>query len=166
MALTVVQPGVGGTGNANLTFPNVTGTVMVSGNMPTFCYTQNSTTAVSSATFTKVNFQAANFDTTSGMYSSSRFTPTIAGYYQINGGVGVATVPTRVIAAIYRSGSIYSYGNDCGAATTVNTGITSGIVYCNGTTDYVEMWVYFGTGQNTAASVTQTYFSGAMVRTA
>ena len=147
-----------------ITVPAVAGTMMVSGNMPAFSYYQSSATSVSANTFTKISFQTSNFDTTTGMYASSRFTPTVAGYYQINGGVGVATAASRIITTIYKNGSVYQYGNDNGAASTANTGTVSGLVYCNGSTDYIEIYVFFGTAQNTAASSVQTYFSGCLVR--
>jgi hypothetical protein len=160
VSLTV--PSVAGTNTATL--PAATGTVMVSGNMPAFSYWQSVAQTLSSATFTKITLTSSNFDTTSGMYASSRFTPTVAGYYQVNGSVGIATTGTRVITAIYRTGANIQYGNDSGAAGTVYTSAVSGVIYLNGSTDYVELWCYFGTGQNTAASQVQTYFNCAMVR--
>ena len=56
----------------------------VAGNGPAFsAYQSTQQTGISSATFTKVNFQTEEFDTNSN-FASSTFTPTIAGYYQIN----------------------------------------------------------------------------------
>jgi serine/threonine protein kinase len=80
---------------------------MVSGNMPAFSYYQNTVQSLSAATLTKIVFTALDFDTTSGMYSSSRFTPTVAGYYQINAAITASTAYTTGQCAIYRNGVQY-----------------------------------------------------------
>ena len=163
-SITLTVPAVAGTNTATL--PAATGTVMVSGNMPAFSYYQSVAQTLSSATFTKLTFTSSNFDASNGMYSSSRFTPTIAGYYQVNGSLGVGSAGTRIIPTIYKSGSILQYGNDSGPTGAVYVSSVSGIIYLNGSTDYVEIWAFFGTGQATAASSVQTYFNACMVRSA
>jgi hypothetical protein len=62
---------------------------MVSGNMPAFSAYQSSGQTLSSATATKLNFQTEEFDTNNNFDSTTnmRFTPTVAGYYQVNGGL-------------------------------------------------------------------------------
>ena len=60
--------------------------------------------APSADTFTKVAFGTETFDTDS-KFASDRFTPTVAGYYQINGGVSYANAnysAAGAIIAIYK----------------------------------------------------------------
>jgi len=140
------------------------GTVMVSGNMPAFSYYQSVAQTLSNNTATKITFTSQIFDTTGGMYASSRFTPTVSGYYQINGRVGIATTATNSTIYIYKNGSEYARGNDIASSC---YGVTmSNIVYLNGSTDYVEIYFSALVGQNTDARQVTTWFSGCMVRSA
>jgi hypothetical protein len=150
--------------NQTVTIPDATGTMMVSGNMPTFSYYQSSNQSISNATVTKLTFTTSEWDTTSGMYASSRFTPTIAGYYQINANVYMSSA-TTVIAFINKSGTLIKQGQQ--SATNQATGVSS-IVYCNGSTDYIEIHVYQGVGiaQNTDSSQAHTWFNGCLLRAA
>lgn len=175
MALTVVQPGVGGTGNANLTFPNVTGTVMVSGNMPAFSVVPNTTQSISTSTETKVAFQTENFDTANCFdnVTNYRFTPNVAGYYQFNFGVRIGgTSLTFAYPMIYKNGSRTRVGNQFTSSSGLNAGnilVGSDILYMNGTTDYVELYCLInGTSPafNYNDSGTSSYFSGSLIRTA
>jgi hypothetical protein len=76
----------------------VTGTLSASGNItasnlqgPAFSAYLNSAQSLSSQTHTKVTLDVENFDTNSN-FASSRFTPTVAGYYQVNGSVMFASI--------------------------------------------------------------------------
>ena len=171
MALTVVQPGVGGTGNANLTFPNATGTVMVSGNMPAFFAYLTADQSITTNTFTKIAYDAKAFDTNNN-FASSRFTPTVAGYYQIAGGFDSTDTTggiTRVVLTVYKNGSQFIHLTDfaTGSAYTI-TG--SALVYCNGSTDYIELYgLIVGTGPKftgLVGSIYYTWMSGTLVRSA
>ena len=153
-----------GTGNL-VTVPSVTGTVMVSGNIPTFYAYLNSTQAVTGGVWTKVQLNAELFDTANAFNTSTnRFTPLVAGYYQINaqpGGIDT-TYSGGNASAIYKNGVYYS------SAYIANTGIPaiSNLVYLNGSTDYVELYVYLGTSQNLTASAGSNYLSGFLARAA
>lgn len=150
--------------NQTITIPDATGTMMVSGNMPTFSYYQSSSQSIPNATFTKLTFTTSEWDTTGGMYSSSRFTPTIAGYYQINGAVYIGS-QTTLICVIFKNGS----ANKQGQQSSVNQATSvSSLIYCNGSTDYIEIYCYQGLGvaQNTDATINHTYFNGSLVRAA
>ena len=153
-----------GTGNL-VTVPSVTGTVMVSGNIPTFYAYLNSTQAVTGGVWTKVQLNAELFDTANAFNTSTnRFTPLVAGYYQINaqpGGIDT-TYSGGNASAIYKNGVYYS------SAYIANTGIPtiSNLVYLNGSTDYVELYVYLGTSQNLTAGAGVNYLSGFLARAA
>jgi hypothetical protein len=139
----------------------------VAGNGPAFSAYQNSAQgAITAATFTKVTFDTEEFDTNNN-FASSRFTPTVAGYYQISSGVRVDGSVSRIIYSVYKNGSEFKRGNDIAASAAVNN-IVSTLVYANGSTDYFEMYVYAsgGTPTLTATGNTQIYFQGSLVRSA
>jgi hypothetical protein len=128
--------------NFTQTLPAATGDVMVSGNMPAFSVYISADQSITSNTNTKVAFDTEIFDTNNCWNTSTyRFTPTVAGYYQINLNlwVGNTTVITRWIGKIYKNGAVYSYTTDL--LGTQYGGCGSCVVYCNGTTDYIEGYV-------------------------
>jgi hypothetical protein len=70
-------------GSGNLvTVPSVTGTAMVSGNMPAFRGYLASNLSVSNGTNTQITFNTEQFDTASA-YSSGVFTVPVTGYYEV-----------------------------------------------------------------------------------
>ena len=146
-----------------VTFPAVTGTAMVSGNMPAFSAYQSSAQTLSTATFTKILYQTEEFDTNSN-FASSTFTPTVAGYYQVVGAVQFGSATTCAVR-IYKNGSnLKQVFNSI--TSSVSTGSGTALIYMNGSTDYVEIFAYLGTGQALTADVTTTYFQASMVRAA
>lgn len=144
----------------------------VAGNGPAFSAYLSSNQSVSSGVNTKVAFDTEEFDTNNN-FASSRFTPTVAGYYQINSTVymaGSANTQGIVAIFIYKNGSSYKQGTVFYNATTAGTSFgtnVSSVVYCNGTTDYIEIY-----GQLTQTSpifsggITQTYVNGFLARAA
>jgi len=114
----------------------------------------NADQSLSSNVWTKITYSDVTFDTNSNFSTStSRFTPTIAGYYQINlivsaeGAVGLA----RCLGAIYKNGGTYSRLFDLQVTSgTIGRDFgNSDIVYFNGTTDYIEIYCYqIGTTPN------------------
>jgi hypothetical protein len=142
----------------------------VAGNGPAFsAYKSSASQTPTSGVFTKVTFETETFDTNNN-FASSTFTPTIAGYYQINACVDAgSTSLTRVLLAIYKNGSLYKYSGVYNVPAFSETApIISDVVYCNGSTDYLEIYarldgstvIMYGGG------VAYTWFSGAMVRSA
>ena len=110
--------------------------------------------------------QSEEFDTNNN-FASDRFTPTVSGYYQINGGLSITgTSMIRAVTAIYKNGAEYKRGVDISDA--INSLTVSSIVYFNGTSDYVELYGYITATSPTFASVgsSSTWFNGAMVRSA
>jgi len=148
-----------------LTLPDNTGTIITTGSTfagtgPAFSVYSSTSQSLSSATFTKITFDTEEWDTNNN-FASSRFTPTVAGYYQINGAISNNT-GTQTVAYIYKNNSAYKQGtNGSSFAATV-----SAMVYLNGSTDYVEFFGYFATGTTTNGGVNLTYFQGALVRAA
>jgi len=138
----------------------------VAGTGPAFSATRSAAQTISAATWTKVQFSTEEFDTANcyDPTTNYRFTPNVAGYYLIT-----STVETNASAntgvAIYKNGSAYrrSWASNPGAG--AGAVITS-LIYMNGSTDYVESYVY---QNNTAALYNNTLdyeFSGLLVRAA
>jgi hypothetical protein len=159
-------------GSGNLvTVPSVTGTAMVSGNMPAFlAYPSAATATLTSSVWTKVACNTEVFDTNNCFDSTTnyRFTPNVAGYYQLN-------------AFVYESGfagSLYFLAlrkNGTNIQELYRTTVTgqatfngSTIVYANGSTDYFELYTYSSGGTMTLGANDSRYmnFSGSMIRSA
>jgi hypothetical protein len=158
-----------GTGNL-VTVPSVTGTAMVSGNMPAFSAYNNASQALSNNTHTKIQCNIEEFDTASAYDNSTnyRFTPLVAGYYQVNAASGVtgSTTTGYVQASIYKNGSVFKAGFGTYDSITGTGGATvATVIYMNGSTDYVEFYVRQNTGA--AQNIVQNYgnyFSAVLVR--
>jgi len=150
-----------GTGNL-VTVPSVTGTAMVSGNMPAFSASITTTTSISNNTFTKITYDNEIFDTNNN-YTNSTFTPTVAGYYYLTACLsGLSSFGTNSPIAIYKNGGWDSVGVNVNGYATV-----SALFYANGTTDYFEVYQYQNSGGTVStAAQTQARFSGVLVRAA
>jgi hypothetical protein len=104
---------------------------------------------ISSATYTKVQLGTELFDTNNNFDSTTnyRFTPTVAGYYQINACVGISwnsATTTGGIGLLYKNGSAFynaQFRNDAGNAMYGSCSIST-LVYMNGSTDYLELFGY------------------------
>ena len=160
--ITLQAPAVAG--STTITLPAATGTMMVSGNQPAFsAYASAQSSAITSAVDTKVLFDTEIFDTNSN-FASSRFTPTVAGYYQINATIRANGTYTNVALILFKNGANAGY-----LASIVTNLITgSSLQYMNGTTDYLEIYVNLtGTALSVGATNANTnYFSACLVRTA
>lgn len=136
-------------------------------NAPAFSASASAQTSLAATAFTKVLFATEEFDTNSN-FASSRFTPTVAGYYQINASVQILGTIPYALASIYKNGSAYKYGSQEQGSQIDPIKTVSGLVYLNGSTDYVEVFAYNGTASpvNTVATSTVTYFDGHLARVA
>ena len=159
-SITLSAPAVAGTNTINL--PAATGSVMVSGNMPAFsAYASATSSAITSGVDTKILFDTESFDTNNN-FASSRFTPTVAGYYQINATLRANGTFTAAALILFKNGSNAGYLQN--GANNVTT--ASSLQYMNGTTDYLEIYTNMtGTSLTVGASNANTnYFSAALVR--
>ena len=152
--------------NFTVTVPAKTGTMAMDG--PAFSAYASGTTTVPTATYTKILFATEEFDTNNN-FTSSTFTPTVAGYYQFNSCVYFTSATAAVEVLIFKNGSIAKAGMYVGPISGV--GVVSGIstiVYCNGSTDYIDIYAYQASGASctAAAAPAYTWFNGAMVRSA
>lgn len=125
---------------------------------------------ITSATFTKIKIDTEEFDTANCFDTSLyRFTPNVAGYYQISGVMGTSgsTTLTRAMLLLYKNGASYKRFGDFYTASTGNTFGSSTLVYMNGTTDYLELYAYISAITaviDYGSSVT--WFTGSFVRNA
>ena len=175
-SITISSPDV--SGSNTLSLPANTGTVLTTGSTfagtgPAFSAYLGGNQSVSSGVFTKININTETFDTASCFDSTTnyRFTPNVAGYYQVNASVRFSgTNLTESSPAIYKNGAAVSFGPYAVVTgQSVLTSIATGLVYMNGTTDYLELYAYvvgtspvfsFINAANTAL------FSASMVRSA
>ena len=134
---------------------------------PAFSAYASTGTAVGASTWTKITFDTESFDTNSN-FASSRFTPTVAGYYNISCCIGLSsTAAQNCWVAIYKNGSVWQYGSLMTQAVSVG-GLNNmaGLVYCNGSTDYIEIYGLSSTAQTLATGAAFTYFNGSLARSA
>ena len=152
----------------------VPGPILVSGkqavNGPAFRAYVDSGQTISTDSQQKVTFGGETFDTNSN-FSSSRFTPTVEGYYQLNATVRLSgnSGTGECMIILYKNGSEYARGtNESGTEQGQNfwSMQVSDIAYANGSTDYFEIYIQQGSATNrtTTAGSTISYFSGVMVR--
>ncbi len=141
----------------------------VAGNGPAFsAYKDGSSQSISSGVATKVTFETEVFDTNNN-FASSRFTPTVAGYYQINTNITLAGSDTGVAAIIYKNGNEESRGWSVPISGVFNAVATAcKVVYLNGSTDFIEVYAFQGAGsaRSVNTGISQTAVSGALVRAA
>jgi hypothetical protein len=167
--LTIAAPNTNS--NYTLNLPAAAGTVMVSGNMPAFSAYANANQTITSNTFTKIQINTEEFDTNSNFDSTTnyRFTPTVAGYYQVNGSVNnySSTSPTRVLAVIYKNGTAYKRFFDGAVSTGTFYANSEGsaLVYLNGSSDYIELYgLIVATTAVVNTDSSYVYFQAVMVR--
>jgi hypothetical protein len=151
-----------------VTVPAKTGTMAMDG--PAFSANTVTAQSFSNATFTKVQFNVETFDTNSNYDPTTnyRFTPTVAGYYQINANISFAGSSVGASqCAIYKNGGQFIDGS--GIPNNVNIGgkvTAASVIYFNGSTDYVEFYAWQNSGGALAlqTGLGANTFSGSMVR--
>jgi hypothetical protein len=144
----------------------------VYGNIPAFSVTNSATQSITNNTFTKVTLDSKNFDTNNN-FASNRFTPTVAGYYlfQANAGVSGTGSVTQYVLQLFKNGNAVAprFVDMNPAASFSNSWINLGnsvLLYMNGTTDYVELYVYsYGAGVTVGTgSANSAVFTGFLVK--
>jgi hypothetical protein len=147
------------------------GTGLSAGGPAFSAYLGGSTQSINSGSFTKVTFDTETFDTNNN-FASNRFTPTVAGYYQLNTNILFNSIASGVICivAIYKNGGNYARGN--GGYLSNTSGdieiLATTLAYANGTTDYFEVYVYqnSGSAKTVYNDAGLTSFNGCLVRSA
>jgi hypothetical protein len=139
----------------------------VAGTGPAFNAYASGVQSIPSATPTKVVFDTEAFDTNNN-FASSRFTPTVAGYYSLQTLVSLVNSAARsTIVTLFKNGAEIMRGSRL--ETTGFSGTNGAfLVYMNGTTDYVEIYMFQNSGSSLVTEYGQlsTYFSGFLARAA
>jgi hypothetical protein len=140
---------------------------------PAFSVYRNGTQSVAVGANAKIQFNTEVFDT-HGCFDSTtdyRFTPTVAGYYQVSANVRFTSVSGAQVcnASVYKNGANYGGGSQMvGDSFGQSDRASNLLVYMNGSTDYLEV---FGShtdtsARNVASGATVTWFTGVLVRRA
>ena len=91
--------------------------------------------------WTKVNLNTTTVDTDNSL-DAGTFKPSVAGWYQVNGNVSIINA-TQIATGIYKNGVVYSKGTNVNGS--LYAASASDVVYLNGTTDYLELYVQAST---------------------
>jgi hypothetical protein len=129
-----------------------------------FAATKSTQSVAGSGTFVKMQGNTEVWDSHSYYDSATnyRFTPLIAGKYQVNAAASMTTVNGSCHVAIYKNGSPYVYQTvPLGSAQDAGMSAAA-IVDMNGSTDYLELYVAHNTGTNQNAN---SFFSAVRVGT-
>lgn len=158
--VTLFAPDV--SGNTTLTLPTTSGTVALNG--PAFSAVPSGSQSLTGGVDTKFNYATKQWDTASCYdTSNSRFTPNVAGYYQITGKIRSNALCNQAVS-IYKNGSVLYAG--VGGDNDMFGTIVTGLVYLNGSTDYVEIYGYFSSSLSTTTATGDLYFQGFLARAA
>jgi hypothetical protein len=139
----------------DFTLPARTSTIATLG--PTVSAYNSTTQSISATTLTKVSFQTEVVDS-DGTFASSTFTPNVAGYYFIDATIYGSGAGCQWQALIYKNGSAvlsapYLWGIGAHA---------SSIFYCNGSTDYIEVYAFLEEARTLASAAC--FFNAFFVR--
>ena len=128
------------------------GTTIITSQQPAFS-AHGPAQSIGNASWTKLTFDTEEFDT-DGKFASDRFTPTVAGYYQISGGLYFGATSGACVINIYKNGSGYKRGAQGTGVTGFGmaTGV-SALIYLDAD-DYVELY------GNVNTSASNPFFEG------
>lgn len=138
---------------------------------------QSSAQTLSSNTYTLIEYQTelndpnGCFNNTSGSVTLNgltapaySFTPNRAGWYQVSAGLTMGALATCITIAIYKNGSSVKLLSLSEPVHSQFGMYGSGLVYLNGTGDYIQIYGRLQTGQALEASAAGTYFDVVQVR--
>ena len=133
---------------------------------PAFYTSASAATSVASSTYVKIGFNTITFDTANYFDTTNyRFTPLVAGYYQINAGIqynGPSSTTAFALISLAKNGNVYTGGQNLITAIQYAIPSTSGLIYLNGSTDYVEIFGY--QSQGSTQTMSGQFFQGCLLR--
>ena len=140
----------------------------VAGTGPAFSANTNVATSVTNTTATKIIFNTEFFDT-NGCFDTAnyRFTPTVAGYYQVNANIqwlGGNATTVLFLLGLYKNGIQYRELNVVTYMSTYARCAGSSLVYMNGSTDYLEIYSFQSSGGT--VNIEGSEFSASLARAA
>jgi hypothetical protein len=161
--------------NLTITVPATDGTMALTSQLPVagpaFSAFRSSSQSMTSGVNTKVAFNSELYDTANCYDNTTnyRFTPNVAGYYQINIKVQTdGSPPSDIFCSISKNGGTEVYRGNRGTSGVISSNVST-IVYLNGSTDYVEGYFYqtaTGIAGGAMSGGDQSWFNGSLVRSA
>lgn len=170
------------TGSAALTTPEMTDTVgmadisagtakevtradLLGYNRQAFRVYRSVDVSLAGGDWQKVPFNAASYDVNAAFNRTlNRYIPQVEGYYQVEYSVGWSSNLNSVSAydhAIYKNGAVHTQKDmRVNATSTRYAHSGSDLIYMNGTTDYLEVFMFMGSTETVQGLATETYFSG------
>lgn len=128
---------------------------------PLFRAYRSTTQTPTNATYVKIQFNTESFDTNScyDPTTNYRFTPNVAGYYLATIRLGWTTEASTGYCAFYKNGTNVSIGGR-------GTGFVQSqdFFYMNGTTDYLEAYVYTESNASIGGNSDGSFFGACWVR--
>lgn len=152
-----------------LTLPDNTGTLLSTGSTfagtgPAFSAYQSSSQSLSAGASTKLLFQSELYDTGNSYdTTTSRFSPTVAGYYLVSCAVRMPSGSNRFILEIQKNGTVTKSLQD---VTDLYAVSGSCLLYMNGSGDYLEAYLYTGATGSLLAAAPNTFLEAALIRSA
>lgn len=128
-----------------------------------FHATKNNSFTSPAGANTQYIFTAEVYDTNNWFdLGTSRFTPKIAGYYQVNAsGRLYDGASTARYISLYKNGNLSFVGSDL--YTISVSSVLNVMVYLNGTTDYIDLRLYSANNLTTDSDPRQTYFQAYLI---
>ena len=156
--------------NKTLTSPTITGAsiTVASTAAPAFSAYATVGQSITTATATKIVYGTEEYDTNAN-FAANRFTPTVAGYYQISAGLFCAGAAAGGnILSLYKNGAEYVQLDRTLLSGAFNVWSGGGIlVSMNGSSDYLEIYTTQNSGGTLSmgnAAQTGCWFTGFLAR--
>ena len=136
---------------------------------PSFSAYVGTNQTLSAATLTKLAYNTESWDTDNCYDNATnyRFTPNKAGYYQVNAGVFMYDGPEYRFF-LYKNGSTYAFFDIKDDPSDKNPHLQGAcLVYCNGSTDYLELYGFMRAASTTRrvdATSTGSWFQAVWIR--
>jgi hypothetical protein len=149
--------------------PDTSGNIQLQYNgvaAPAFSAYKTSNQSLNATTATKITFDTEQFDT-ANCFASSRFTPNVAGYYQITTTLSfTSAVAGYCQIYIYKNGTLFSRPTQLQLSTSSFNGLpASFLIYLNGSTDYIEIYsTTLNDGVVYGDALGFTFFQGCLLR--
>jgi hypothetical protein len=148
--------------NLTATIPAQTATLQIDG--PAFSGYNGSSQSISGNIAATIAIDTTHFNV-GGCFNTStyRFTPNVPGYYQFNCiFTASGTAGAYTVCLLYKNGSQYIISNTQRSNGNYNCAYVNGVVYLNGTTDYITMLGY--DNANCSSIAVSCYFSAFLAR--
>jgi hypothetical protein len=135
---------------------------------PAFRAWRSGSQSISASTSTKIQFNAESFDTANCFDTSTyRFTPNVAGYYQVTGSAELSSSAGGYMGLfLLKNGTRTAANRTSPYQSGAHQAEVTDLVYLNGSTDYIELNVFINGGSSVTVNSgeDETYFVGVWVR--